>query len=129
MISALSRAFRQLSDPAFRRVFGLSVAASLAVFLGLWALAWWGLAWSGETLSQWLATPKSGESDGFWTDIVDWLFGAAGIFAVLIASFFLFPAVMVLAMSFLLEDIAAAVERRYYPDLPPDSPAKSLIIV
>ena len=33
MISALSRAFRQLSDPAFRRVFGLSVAASLAVFL------------------------------------------------------------------------------------------------
>jgi len=119
MITALSRAFRQLGDPAFRRVFALSVAAALAVFLVLWALAWWGLAWSGEALGQWLAAP---ESSGFWTGILEWLLGAAGVFAVLIASFFLFPAVMVLAMSFLLEDIAAAVERRFYPNLPPARP-------
>ncbi len=119
MISALSRAFHQLGDPAFRRVFGLSVAAALAVFLTLWALAWWGLVWSGEAISQLLATPGPGESGGFWTGFLEWLFGAAGIFAVLIASFFLFPAVMVLAMSILLDDIAAAVERRYYPNLPP----------
>jgi len=116
MISALSLAFRQIGDPAFRRVFGLSVAAALVVFLILWAVAWWGLAWSGEALSQWLLEDGSG---GFWTGIFEWLFGAAGIFSVLIASFFLFPAVMVLAMSFLLEDVAAAVERRHYPNLPP----------
>jgi CysZ protein len=38
---------------------------------------------------------------------------------VLVASFFLFPAVMVVVMSFLLEDIAEAVERRHYPELTP----------
>jgi uncharacterized protein involved in cysteine biosynthesis len=116
MIAALSRAFRQMSDPAFRRVFVLSVAAALAVFLVLWAFAWWGLAWSGEVLNQWLVENGSG---GFWTGIFEWLFGAAGVFGVLIASFFLFPAVMVLVMSFLLEDVAVAVERRHYPNLPP----------
>ena len=116
MVSALSLAFRQIGDPAFRRVFVLSVAAALAVFLVLWALAWWGLAWSGEALSQWMLDTGSG---GFWTGILEWLFGAAGIFAVLIASFILFPAIMVLAMSFLLEDVVAAVERRHYPNLPP----------
>ncbi len=116
MISALNLAFRQLGDPAFRRVFTLSVAAALVVFLVLWAAAWWGLAWGGEAMSQWLLEKGSG---GFWSGVFAWLFGAAGIFGILIASFFLFPAVMVLAMSFLLEDVAAAVERRHYPDLPP----------
>jgi CysZ protein len=119
MISALSRAFRQIGDPAFRRVFALSVIAALAVFLVLWVLAWWGLAWSGEALGQRLAGEGPG---GFWTGVFEWLFGAAGIFAVLIASFFLFPAVMVLALSFLLDDVAAAVERQYYPTLPPARP-------
>ena len=105
-----------MGDPAFRRVFALSVAAALAVFAVVWALAWWGLAWSGEALADWLAAQGSG---GFWSGLFEWLFGAAGLFAVLIASFFLFPAVMVLALSFLLEDVAAAVERRHYPGLPP----------
>jgi CysZ protein len=116
MITALARAFRQLGDPAFRRVFALSFAASLAVFLVLWAFAWWGLTWSGAALNQWLTVPDSG---GFWAGIVEWLVTAAGFFSIVIASFFLFPAVMILVMSFLLEDIAAAVERRYYPNLPP----------
>lgn len=116
MFTALSRAFRQMGDPAFRRVFALSVAAALAVFAVVWMLAWWGLAWSGAALADWLAAQGSG---GFWTGVLEWLFGAAGIFAVLIASFFLFPAVMVLVLSFLLEDVAAAVERRHYPGLPP----------
>jgi len=116
MIAALNLAFRQMGDPAFRRVFALSVAAALVVFLVLWIFAWWGLAWSGDALNQWLLEHGS---DGFWTGILEWLFGAAGVFGVLIASFFLFPAVMVLVMSFLLEDVAAAVERRHYPGLPP----------
>ncbi len=67
-------------------------------------------------MAAWLAAKGSG---GFWSGLIEWLFGAAGIFAVLIASFFLFPAVMVMALSFLLEDVAAAVERRHYPGLPP----------
>ena len=116
MFAALAKAFRQLSDPAFRRVLGLSVMASLVVFTALWAAAWWGLSWGGAALAEWLAGQGPG---GFWVDVLEWLFGAAGVFSVLIASFFLFPAVLVLVLSFLLEEVAVAVERRHYPGLPP----------
>src|SRR3546814_7335748 len=42
--------------------------------------------------------------------------------AIAVASFFLFPAVMVTFMALLLDVIAQAVERRYYPNLPPARP-------
>ena len=116
MFSALAKAFGQLSDPAFRRVFAISVFASLVVFILLWIAAWLGLSWAGEALSGWMAGQEPG---GFWVGVFEWLFGAAGLVGVLVASFFLFPAVMVVVMSFLLEDIAEAVEQRHYPELAP----------
>ncbi len=115
MLSALAKAFGQLSDPAFRRVLALSFGASLTVFALLWVLAWFGLAWAGEALSDWMAGQ---EPSGFWIGAVEWIFGAGAVVGILIVSFFLFPAVMVVTMSFLLDDIAQAVERRHYPDLP-----------
>ncbi len=116
MFSALAKAFGQLFDPAFRRVLLRSVLAALVVFIAVWVAAGFGLGWAGEALSGWVAAQEPG---GFWVEVVEWLFGAAGVVAVLVASFFLFPVVMVLAMTFLLEDVAAAVERRHYPGLPP----------
>ncbi len=116
MFSALAKAFGQLSDPAFRRVLLRSVLAALVVFIAVWVAVWFGLGWLGEALSGWVAAQEPG---GFWVEIAEWLFGAAGVVGVLVASFFLFPGVMVLAMTFLLEDVAAAVERRHYPELPP----------
>ena len=116
MVSALAKAFGQISDPAFRRVFALSVLAALIVFALLWVLAWFGLDWAGAALADWLAGQEPG---GFWAELFEWVFGAAGLVGVLVVSFFLFPAVMVLALSLLLEDIARAVERRHYPELPP----------
>src|SRR3546814_4277946 len=58
-------------------------------------------------------------SDLFWVGVLQWLVDNAAIGAVADASFFLFPAVMVTIMALLLDDIARAVERRHYPDLPP----------
>jgi len=113
MLSALIKAAAQITDPAFRRVLLISVAASAAVFAVLWLLAWWGLSWTGETLSDWLAAREPG---GFWSEILGWIFGAAAFASILIATLLLFPAVMVLVMSMLLDEIAAAVERRHYPD-------------
>jgi uncharacterized protein involved in cysteine biosynthesis len=115
MFSALAKAFGQLSDPAFRQVLVRSVLAALAVFIGVWIAAWFGLSWSGEALSGWAAL----EPGGFWDETVGWVVGAAGVVAVLVASFLLFPAVMLIALSFLLDDIAEAVERRHYPELQP----------
>ncbi len=115
MFSALAKAFGQLSDPAFRKVLVRAGLAALVVFIGVWIAAWFGLSWLGEALSGW-ATLEPG---GFWDEVVGWVVGAAGVVAVLVASFLLFPAVMLIALSFLLDDIAQAVERRHYPELPP----------
>lgn len=114
MFSALAKSFSQASDPAFRRVFAISVTASLAVFVLLWMLAGFGLSWAGEGLSAWLAE----QDPGFWSEVLQWVLGGGAVVGVLVVSFFLFPAVMVLVMSFLLEDVAAAVEARHYPGLP-----------
>jgi uncharacterized protein involved in cysteine biosynthesis len=116
MFSALAKAFGQLSDPAFRRVLLRSVLAALVVFIAVWVAAWIGLSWLGEALSGWVAAQEPG---GFWVEVVEWVFGAAGVVGVLIASFFLFPGVMLVALTLMLDDIAEAVERRHYPDLPP----------
>ncbi len=115
MFSALAKAFGQLSDPAFRRVLVRSMLAALVVFIGVWIAAWYGLSWSGEALSGWAAL----EPGGIWDNVLGWVVGAAGVVALLVASFLLFPAIMSIALSLMLEGIAQAVERRHYPGLPP----------
>ena len=116
MFSALAKAFGQLSDPEFRRVLVRSVLAALVVFIAVWVAAWFGLGWAGEALSDWVAGQEPG---GFWVEVVEWVFGAAGVVGVLIASVFLFPGVMLVALTLMLDDIAQAVERRHYPELAP----------
>ncbi len=115
MFSALTKSFAQASDPAFRRVFMRSLWLSLGVFLALWAAAWLGLDWLGEYLAAWVA---QGDPESTLVRVVEWAYGAAAVAGVLVASSFLFPAVMAGVMSVLLEDIAEAVERRHYPGLP-----------
>ena len=80
MLSALVKSAAQITDPAFRRVLLISVAASAAVFLVLWLLAWWGLSWTGALLADWLAAQEPG---GFWTDLLAWIFGAAAVVGIL----------------------------------------------
>ncbi len=116
MFVALAKAFGQLSDPAFRRVLVRSVLAALVVFIAVWIADWFGLSWLGDALADWLAAQEPG---GFWVEVAEWVVGAAGVVGVLVASFFLFPGVMLVALSLMLDDIAEAVERRHYPELPP----------
>lgn len=116
MLKALSRAFGQSFDPAFRRVFNRSLLFSLVTFIAVWLASWFALDWAGAGLIAWL---RDWTGDGAWIAPLEWLVDAAAIGAIAVASFFLFPAVMASIMALLLEDIAKAVERRYYPDLPP----------
>ena len=115
MFSALAKSFSQASDPAFRRTLAISVAASLAAFVLLWTLAWWGLSTAGAALSAWLGARAP---DSWWVEVLQWVLGGSAVVGVLVVSFFLFPAVMVLVMSLLLDDVAGAVEARHYPGLP-----------
>ncbi len=116
MFKSLSRAFSQSFDPAFRRVFNRSLLYSVVTFIAVWLASWFALDWAGEWLVAWF---RDWSGPGFWLDAMEWLVDIAAIGAIAIASFFLFPAVMVTIMALLLDDIAQAVERRYYPDLPP----------
>jgi uncharacterized protein involved in cysteine biosynthesis len=116
MFAALRKAIAQCSDPKFRSVLLRSVGLSLVVFIILWIVAGLGLAWLGGWLFDWLVVKGV---TGTWLDILEWVLGALSLAGVLFASFILFPAVMVMIMSILLEEIAEAVERHHYPGLPP----------
>ncbi len=100
---ALSLAVHQLSDPACRRVLFLGIGLSLIVFAALAALTVVGIHYVPATPWHWL------------DDLVA-LGGAVGF---LIAMWLLFPAVVSMFVGVLLDDVAEAVERRYYPDDPP----------
>jgi CysZ protein len=116
MFAALSKAIQQCSDPTFRRVLLRALALSVVVFVVMWIVAAVAFAWGGGRLIDWL------QPQGFWETALQVVFGAGAVGGILFASFILFPAVMVMVLSFLLEDIAEAVEARHYPKLPPARP-------
>ena len=116
MFAALSKSVAQFSDPAFRGVLIRSILASLAVFLVLWVAAWFGLSLVEPALEAWLLGDGA---EGFLATAVSFLLDALFLASLLVVSFLLFPAVVAIAMSLLLEDIASAVEQRHYPGQPP----------
>ena len=116
MLKALGKAFGQTFDPAFRRVFWLSLLASLASCVVGWFATWLLLGLLGGLLEEWL---QGVDLWAFVESALLFLFDAGAVAGILIASFFLFPSVMVGTMSLLLERIARAVEARHYPDAPP----------
>ena len=103
LLKALILSIRQLSDPAIRRVLVRCVLLALATFallvaavgLGLGALDPTGLAWLDGTLA------------------------VLGSLGAVVLAWLLFPIVIVVSLGLFADDVIEAVERRYYPDLPP----------
>jgi uncharacterized protein involved in cysteine biosynthesis len=114
LVVALGRALRQISDPRFQRVLWRSIVISVATFAATWVAAWFAVRWGVDAL----VGRVQGSTDGFWSQLLAYAAEATGLVAVLFASFLLFPAVVATVMSLLLDDVAQAVEDRYYPDLP-----------
>jgi len=102
MPSSLLKSILQLSDPLFRRVLLLGMAGSFALYLALYAAIGWGFSR--------LQLFGIGWADSL-TDIL-------GGLTVALLTLMLAPGVVTLVLSFLLEDIARAVEARHYPGLP-----------
>jgi CysZ protein len=102
MFSALALAIRQLPEPEMRRPLFLSILWSLTTLVVLWILVGWAVAHglAGIAWAQWLA-------------------GLFGALAVPLVSWILFPSVVFLVLGFFSDAIILAVERRYYPYLPP----------
>jgi uncharacterized protein involved in cysteine biosynthesis len=106
MLAAPLRALGQIDDPVFLGAVWRSVAWTLAGFAGLTVL----LVWGGHALV----------ADGGW---LGWLAGLlGGVGALLLATFLFLPLASVVASMF-ADRIARAVERRFYPGLPPAQPA------
>ena len=102
MIASLGKALAQLPDPRFRRVLVTGLAATLVLYVLLYLAIGWGLS----------ALHVFGVG---WADSLTSLLGGIAIFFV---TLLIFPGVATVVLSFLLEDIAVAVERRHYPALP-----------
>lgn len=102
MISGLIKAFNQTPDPTFRKVATRALGWSFLLFSLLMIIVWWVLD----------ATQFFGI--GWLEGIVD----ALGWVASLIIAALLFPAAALTIITFLLDDIANAVEAKHYPNLP-----------
>jgi CysZ protein len=102
MIKGLVLAFEQLGDPRIRGVLVQAVLISLAVFVALMFGVNWALSGLQVVGIGWL----------------DWILRVFGGAAAFVLGLMFFPAFAGLAISFMLEPIARAVEARHYPMLP-----------
>lgn len=102
MPAALFLAFGQIGDPAFRRPLLLGVLGA-AIAIGL-------LVWGAIEAAAWAAGGSG------W---LSWLAQAGGGLAAVVLAWWLFLPVSAAIAAQLVEPVAAAVERRHYPHLPP----------
>ncbi len=93
------RALRQLDDPAFLKVLAASVVGAVAVFAVLGVGVWYAV----HALLR-------------WNDWIGALLGGVG--SAVLAHYLFLPVAGGVATLF-CEPVAAAVERRFYPGLPP----------
>ncbi len=101
MLSPITRAIAQLQDPVFLGVVWRSLLLSAAAFLALLAGSVW-------VINHVVARPG-------W---LGWLAGAAGGIGAALLALWLFVPVALLISTLYMDRIAAAVDRRFYPDLP-----------
>src|SRR4051794_34663513 len=100
MVSALLRAFSDLSAPVVRRLTALCLALALASLLVVWTAV--AILLARTALFEW--------------GPLNWLIDVLGGLAVLVVSWLVFPAVVTIVMGFFLDRIAAAVEALHYPE-------------
>lgn len=109
VLASLSLPFRQLGDGPFLAPLAKGLAGAVLCFAGLVWLADWGVA-------HLLA------GQGWWATLAR-LFGAA---LVLASAIWLFVPVAIALAGLFLDEVAAAVEARFYPNLPPPRGASLL---
>jgi len=113
LFSDFTKALSQLLDPKFLWVLIKAVGLSAVLFGG----AYYGIIWlavtvlPGSITLPWLGTIPVG----------DWFSAVAFTGALIMAVFLMFPVAAVF-LGFFLEEIADAVETKYYPHLPKVQP-------
>lgn len=106
----LTRALAQLDDPAFLGVLFRSLLLTLGAFAAVAVL----IAWALESVIG--AQDVGGD--------LSWLLGGVGGSVLTGAlAFYLFLPITAVVASLFVDSVATAVERRWYPELPPAAPA------
>jgi uncharacterized protein involved in cysteine biosynthesis len=108
------KAFGQLGDRRLNWVIWVSIGGAILVL----------------ALLIWLVAPLIAETVFFETGWLNFLAEAATGIGVVLIAWFLFPALVTLVASTLLEYVSRAVEARHYPDLPPprDQPISEILV-
>jgi len=111
IFSDFTKSISQLTDRRFMRVLFFGLALTVALLFGIYALFLTGINAFGPDV---LTLPIVGEV----TWVKDFL-GWGSLVLMLFLSFFLMVPVASAFTGLFLEDVAKAVEHRYYPSLPP----------
>lgn len=112
MFQDLSLALSQVSDRRFVSVLVKSLGLTIGLLIALIALTIWSLAFlpSLDFTIPWI---------DYQATFMNGVAGAASVGLILLLSMFLMFPVAALFVGLFLEEIADAVEARYYPGLPP----------
>lgn len=103
MFGAMFKTLTVFFEPAFWSVLAKALALSIPLFAGV---LWLGL-WGAEQL------PQTGWS---W---LDWAIDGVASLAAVLAAVIIFPALASMMMGLFVDEAAAAVEQRHYPQDPP----------
>jgi len=114
ILASFLKALMQAPDRRFRGVMLRGVGLTILMLIAVTVLALWGLEW---LVPDTVTLPWIGPIGG-----LDWVAGAGGLLVMLVASIFLMVPVASAVMGFFLEEVAAAVEDKHYPALPPALP-------
>lgn len=116
IFAAFLRALGQIGDRRFRRVLWLGIGLSFLLLVGVYALFLGAIQW---LVPDSVTIPLVGEVGGLDT-LLSW---GSLLLMVALSVFLMIPVASVFTGLF-LEDVAAAVEDRHYPQLPPATPLR-----
>jgi CysZ protein len=121
MIAFFSLATAQLFDKSLQKIVWVSLVLSVLLLVTLWSVV-------GVTLSQ----PEL-FSTGWFYGAFDWVFikitSIFGSVLILALTWFLFPSIVTLTITFFLERVINRVERKHYPNLQPQRRQNTLEVI
>lgn len=105
MLHAFALAFKQLADPALRRIWLKSLAATLLAFAAIAAVLWWGVDW---------ALARAGVEEGRFAG-AEGLRGLLALMGMLLGGWLVWRIVALAVLQFFADEVVEAVEARHYP--------------
>jgi CysZ protein len=121
MLDAAFKALSQMASRPFRKVLWKSIGAALVLLIIVGIALQRLLAWMLGAGGVWVEGTV-GPSWHVTVDVVQWMLAIVASLGVIAGMVFLMPAVSALVASFFADEIAAHVEREYYPADPPGTP-------